>query len=158
MDKKENQPAVEVRMLIRKPVAEVFNALVDPGITTNFWFTRSSGKLEAGKPVTWHWDMYGVSADVNVREVTPNKKISIEWNEPATTVDFLFTAVKEDATYVIIKNYGFHQSGDELVYAIRDNTGGFTTLLDGMKAYLEHGLRLNLVGDKYPKELGEHGQ
>jgi len=33
-------------MLIRRPVAEVFEAFIDPDITTQFWFTRSSGRLE----------------------------------------------------------------------------------------------------------------
>ena len=33
-------------MLIRKPVAEVFEAFVDPDITAKFWFTKGSGRLE----------------------------------------------------------------------------------------------------------------
>jgi uncharacterized protein YndB with AHSA1/START domain len=38
-------------MLIRKPVADVFEAFVNPDITTKFWFTKSSGRLDAGKQV-----------------------------------------------------------------------------------------------------------
>ena len=34
----------KAEMLIRKPVAEVFEAFVDPAITTQFWFTKSSGR------------------------------------------------------------------------------------------------------------------
>jgi hypothetical protein len=34
--------------------------------------------------------------------------------------------------------------------AININTGGFTTVLDGLKAYLEYGIELNLVKDKFP--------
>ncbi len=30
-------------MLIRKPVAEVFEAFVNPDITSKFWFTKGSG-------------------------------------------------------------------------------------------------------------------
>jgi catechol 2,3-dioxygenase-like lactoylglutathione lyase family enzyme len=33
-------------MLIRKPAAEVFEAFVDPDVTTHFWFTKGSGRLE----------------------------------------------------------------------------------------------------------------
>jgi uncharacterized protein YndB with AHSA1/START domain len=44
-------------MLIRKPVAEVFEAFVNPDITTKFWFIKSSGRLEAGKQVQWEWEM-----------------------------------------------------------------------------------------------------
>lgn len=149
---------VETQMLIRRPASVVFNAIVDPAITTNFWFTKSSGKLEAGKNVTWHWEMYGVSTDVSVKELIPNQKISIEWGDPPTSVDFELTELSHDSTYVIIKNYGFKLKGDDLISAIKDGTGGFTTVLDGMKAYLEHGIRLNLIADKFPKELADHGQ
>ncbi len=35
------EPVVKAEMLIRKPVTEVFEAFIDPTITTNFWFTKS---------------------------------------------------------------------------------------------------------------------
>src|SRR5947199_10643616 len=38
-------PVASTGMLIRKPVAEVFAAFVDPAITSKFWFTKASGKL-----------------------------------------------------------------------------------------------------------------
>lgn len=44
-------PVVKVQMLIRKPVAQVFEALVDPAITSRFWFSKGSGRLEAGNRV-----------------------------------------------------------------------------------------------------------
>jgi uncharacterized protein YndB with AHSA1/START domain len=142
-------PTVEVQMLVRKPVAEVLNAFIDPAITTHFWFTKSSGKLETGKTITWAWEMYNFSTKVFVKEIIPNEKITIEWNEPVTTVEFHFNAVTADTTYVIIKNYGFNCTGEELITKIKDNTGGFTTVIDGLKAWLEHGINLNLIADKF---------
>lgn len=146
-------PVVECQMMIRRPQHEVFQAFVDPEITTRFWFTKSSGMLETGKSVTWEWEMYGVKSTVLVKEIVPHERITIEWNTPPTIVDFEFSEVGEGKTYVIIKNYGFHQSGDELIEAVKDNTGGFTTVLDGLKAYLEHGLELNLIADKFPGQM-----
>lgn len=151
-------PTVETQMLIRKPAATVFQAFIDPKITTNFWFTKSSGQLEVGKTITWTWEMYGVSTNVLVKDIIPNKKISTEWGDPAMTVDYEFTSLTDDTTYVVIKNYGFKETGAELIQAIKDSTGGFTTVLDGLKAYLEHNIRLNLIGDKFPKEVSNHGQ
>lgn len=49
------------------------------------------------------------------------------------------------------KNYGFNLVGDDLIRAVKENTGGFTTVLDGLKAYLEFDLKLNLIADKFPK-------
>ncbi len=144
-------PTVEAQMLVRKPVARVFQAFIDPTITTNFWFTKSSGNLEVEKIVTWEWEMYGVATSVLTKEIIPNKLISTEWGAPATTVDYEFTALTDDTTYVVIKNYGFRETGDDLIQTVKDNTGGFTTVLDGLKAYLEHNIRLNLIADKFPK-------
>lgn len=144
-------PMVECQMMIRKPISEVFQAFIDPKITTKFWFTKSSGKLEKGNIITWQWEMYKVSTQVVVKDIIENEKISTEWGEPATAVDYEFTALSNDTTYVVIRNYGFDQTGNELIRAINDNTGGFTTVLDGLKAYLEFGIELNLVRDKFPQ-------
>lgn len=146
-----NQSAyVTAQMLIRKPAAMVYEAFVDPAITRNFWFTKGSGKLEAGKTVTWEWEMYGVSIRVAVKEMIPAQRILVEWGDPATTVDFTFEAMSDDTTYVVIQNSGFTQTGDALLRQVNDSTGGFTTVVDGLKAYLEHGINLNLIADKFP--------
>jgi len=147
----ETMPIVETQMMIRKPVSIVFQAFIDPAITTNFWFTKSSGQLEVGKSIRWDWEMYNVSTNVFVKEIIPNQKILTDWGEPATTVDYEFTALTDETTYVVIKNYGFIERGDELLQIIKDSTGGFTTVLDGLKAWLEHDIKLNLVADKFPQ-------
>jgi hypothetical protein len=102
--------------------------------------------------------MYGVSTNVFIKDIILNKKISTEWGDPATIVNYEFTALTDDTTYVVIKNYGYNLTGNDLIQAIKDNTGGFTTVLDGLKAYLEHNIKLNLIADKYPKELSHHGE
>lgn len=143
---------VETQMLIRRPASVVYQAFVDPAITKNFWFTNSSGKLEVGKTIRWEWEMYNASTQVVVKELVENKRIVIEWGEPATTVEFEFKALTPDRTYVVIKNYGFNLSDEKLIEAVKDNTGGFTTVLDGLKAYLEHNIRLNLIADKFSSQ------
>jgi uncharacterized protein YndB with AHSA1/START domain len=149
-------PRAEAQMLIRKPAAIVFEAFIDPELTKNFWFTKGSDKLAAGKTITWEWEMYNVSTSVFVKEILPDKKISIDWGEPKTAVDFHFEELSDGSTYVIITNYGFDKQGDELLAVINDSTGGFTTVLDGLKAFLEHNINLNLIADKFPKGLTAH--
>src|SRR5215218_413168 len=151
-------PVVKTGMLIRKPVADVFEAFVNPDITTQFWFTKGSGRLEAGQQVQWEWEMYGISIPVTVKAMEPHKRILIEWpgqGGPAT-VEWLFTSLEDGSTFVRITNSGLAGDGDELVKQATDSTQGFTLVLAGLKALLEHGVRLNLVADRYPKGIEEH--
>jgi uncharacterized protein YndB with AHSA1/START domain len=146
-----NACCAEAQMMIRKPAENVFQALIDPSITRNFWFTKASGRLEPDKEILWEWEMYHVSATVTVREIIPNKKIVFDWGEPPRRVEFTFTSLNNDCTYVQVAECGFDKTGDELLNEVKQSTGGFTTVLDGLKAYLEFGINLNLVADKLPK-------
>jgi uncharacterized protein YndB with AHSA1/START domain len=149
-------PVMSTGMLVRRPVAEVFEALIDPAITTKFWFTRSTGRLETGKHVQWFWDMYDVSADVTVKAVDPGRRIVIEWpgDSGPTTVEWRFGA-RDDGTFVSVTESGFSGDGDSLVKQVTNSTQGFSLMLAGLKAYLEHHVQLNLVADRYPQGI-EH--
>jgi uncharacterized protein YndB with AHSA1/START domain len=151
-------PTTKTGMLIRKPVGEVFDAFVNPAVTTKFWFTKSSGRLEAGKQVQWEWEMYGISIPVTAKIVEPHKRIVIEWPgyKSPTTVEWTFAPYKDGATFVSITEAGFTGAGDELVKQVTDSTGGFTLALAGLKALLEHNVQLNLVADRFPQGIEEH--
>ena len=151
-------PVMKTGILIRRPVAEVFEAFVNPEITTQFWFTRSSGKLAPGAQVEWAWEMYDVSAVVTVQAIELNRRIVIEWPgySGLTSVEWLFTPNTDDTTFVSITETGFSGDGDALVQQVTASTQGFTLVLAGLKALLEHNIRLNLVADRYPKGLEDH--
>ena len=71
-------PVAKAEMLIRKPVADVFEAFVSPAITSKFWFTKCSGRLEPSKQIRWDWGMYGSFAQVSVKTIEQNKRILVE--------------------------------------------------------------------------------
>ena len=150
----------ESQMLIRKNPEKVFNAWIDPEITSNFWFTKGSGKLKLNEEIICTWEMYNFSAKVIATEITPFKRIEFDWfaYEKPTKVSIDFKELNSTSTFVSIVHSGFDKSGDELVELIKDSTGGFTLLLAGLKCYLEHGINLNLTADKFPKELTNHEQ
>jgi uncharacterized protein YndB with AHSA1/START domain len=139
----------KAEMLIRRPAPEVFEAFVDPAITTKFWFTRSSGRLAPGERVRWDWEMYNAHADVTVKEIEPNKRILVEWDGYGTTlVEWVFIPRPDDTTHVIITNSGF--DGEDAVANALDSTGGFNLVLAGLKALLEYNVQLNIVADVHP--------
>jgi uncharacterized protein YndB with AHSA1/START domain len=144
----QQEPIARTHMLIRRPVDVVFEAFIDPAITSKFWFTRGSGRLTPGASVTWHWDMYGFTANVKVRAAEPNRRILVEW---PTAVEWVFEPRGDDATFVTITASDFAGTDDEKVALAIDQMGGFSFVLAGCKAFLEHGVMLNLVADHSPE-------
>ena len=100
--------------------------------------------------------MYNISTTVIAKEILRDQKIVFEWDNTTKTVEIHFKELDDDSTFVTITESGFAQKGDELIAAIKDSTGGFTTVLDGLKAFMEHRINLNLIADKFPKEVSVH--
>ncbi|MGE8380456.1 MAG: SRPBCC family protein, partial [Sphingobacterium sp.] len=142
----------KAEMFIRKDVAEVFQAMVDPAITTKIWFTKSSGKLEKGKNIEWEWKMYNHKVNVEVLEIIENQKIIFNWGnyDRPSIVEWEFRAI-EGGTFVSVTNEIEHDTPEKLIAEVRDSTEGFTLVLANLKAYLEFNILLNLVGDRFPE-------
>jgi uncharacterized protein YndB with AHSA1/START domain len=151
----QNTIQAKTAMLIRKPVAEVFEAFINPEITTQFWFTKSSGKLEVGKQIVWEWEMYNASSQVDVKVIEVNKRILIEWSGygTPTTVEWIFTPLADNTTFVSITNNGFSGDQQKVAEQAISSTEGFTLVLIGLKALLEHNIHLNLILDRFPKGI-----
>lgn len=153
--KRPSPPLVKTAMLIRRPVAAVFEAFANPDITSNFWFTKGSGRLEVGNQVQWDWEMYGFSVPVTTKAVEPNRRIVVEWRGygKPTTIEWVFAPHDSDSTFVTIMERGFKGSDDEIGEQVKNSTEGFSMVLAGLKAFLEHNIRLNLVADRFPKGI-----
>jgi uncharacterized protein YndB with AHSA1/START domain len=148
-------PIAKAEMLIRRPFEKVFEAFIDPSITSKFWFTKGSRRLEEGKQVQWDWEMYGTSTKVDVKKIEPNKRILIEWDgySGRTSVEWLFNARSDNETFVTVSEFGWTGNGDELVKYALNSTGGFTFMISGLKAFLEHNIILNLTADHAPDKI-----
>lgn len=145
--------ATHVALMIRRPAADCYEAFVDPAITSQFWFTHGSGRLDAGNTVTWTWAMYGVESRVLVKELSPPGKVVVEWDhgtDDATTVTWTFTDRGDGTTMIQIDQTGFSGTPDEQLTKLADTTSGFSFVLVAAKAWLEHGLRLRVVEDVRP--------
>ncbi len=116
-------PKARTEMLVRKPAAEVFEAIVNPDITTQFWFTKGTARLEAGKKVRWDWEMYDISVEVTPKVVEPNEHVVIEWPgySGPTTVTWELMAQDDDTTFVRIIEEGFTGDADDLVRYVVDS-------------------------------------
>jgi uncharacterized protein YndB with AHSA1/START domain len=70
-------------------------------------------------------------------------------------VEWTFAPQADGTTFVNVTEAGFSGDGDELVKQVTASTQGFTLMLAGLKALLEHNVRLNLTADRYPKGIEE---
>lgn len=96
--------------------------------------------------------MYGASAQVDVKAVEENKRILISWDD-GDELEWIFKSRCANETEVFISNRGFSGSDEEIVQKTLDSVGGFTTVLCGLKVYLEQGIRPKLIADKYPDAI-----
>ena len=96
--------------------------------------------------------MHGASADVKVTAHEPPQRLAIEWESKqgsTNTVEWAFTQ-RPDGTLVSIRETGYNPDDPEVAAQVAESTSGFSLVLAGLKAYLEHGIQLNLVADRWP--------
>jgi uncharacterized protein YndB with AHSA1/START domain len=140
---------------IGKPVAEVFDAVVNPAKLSGYFTTLggASAPLVAGTTVTW-WGQVPVEVD----EVVPEKRIVLRWDgsgpkEKApykTRIEMGFEPLDDGGTFVTIAESGWREdeAGRKASYG---NCEGWSQMLSCMKAYVEYGI--NLREGFYPSEM-----
>ena len=142
----QKQVSGKVGVLIRKPVSQVFSAIVDPVSITKFWLSKSSGPLKLGQTVRWHFMVPGSVVDTTVTALEADKFIEIAWSD-GTAVRFTF-APHSLGTHVEVENWRFAGSEKEIVNAALEATQGFTIVLCDLKTFLESGQQMHLSRDK----------
>jgi uncharacterized protein YndB with AHSA1/START domain len=140
---------------IAKPVADVFDAVVNPTKLSGYFTTikGASAPLVAGTTVTWWGDI-----PVEVDEVVPQRRIVLRWDgagpdaKPSyrTRIEMNFESLEDGATFVTIAEEGWRddEAGRKRSYL---NCEGWSQMLACMKAYLEYGI--NLREGYYRSEL-----
>jgi uncharacterized protein YndB with AHSA1/START domain len=144
---------------IAKPVAEVFEAIVDPATLSRYFTTGGAkGRLETGATVYWDFHDFPGAFPVKVVEVETNRKIVLRWaaDEGAptdgdaavtasagydTTVTMIFEPLDDGRTLVSISEEGWREM-DTGLKASYGNCQGWSQALCALKAYLEYGINL----------------
>jgi uncharacterized protein YndB with AHSA1/START domain len=131
---------------VAKPVAEVFEAVVNPDQLSHYFTTGGAqGRLESGATVTWDFHDFPGAFPVKVVEVVPNEKIVLNWEAADssdgsydTTVTMAFEALEDGRTLVRITEEGWRETAAGLK-ASYGNCEGWTGMLIALKIWLEHG-------------------
>ncbi len=125
---------------IQKPIAEVFEGIVDPTKMTKYFISESSGRLETGKEVLWKFPEFADRYPVRDIKIETNRSVSFVWDE-GTTVTIALEAFSDKSTVVKVTTSGKEYNEANLKWVI-GNTEGWANFLACMKAYLEYGIQL----------------
>jgi uncharacterized protein YndB with AHSA1/START domain len=131
----------EVEMLIRRPVAVVFDAFVRPEAITKFWLESTSGPLAPGAQVQWCFMVPGATETVTVTAFREQQHLAFDWSG-GISVAIDFAPWDDGATRLAVKASGF--TDEQVVNAAE----GFAIVLCDLKTLLETGRSANLVKDK----------
>jgi uncharacterized protein YndB with AHSA1/START domain len=132
-------------MLIRRPVAEVFEAFVDPEKITKFWLESTTGPLAKGALVSWRFMVPGATETVRVTAFEVPQRIAFDWSD-GVSVRMNFEEHDKRATRIAVEVTGFRNQN--AVEEIMNATEGFSIVLCDLKTLLETGRSANLVKDK----------
>lgn len=140
-----------VQTKILRPVADVFDAIVSSDKLCNYFTDRTSGDLEEGAEVHWHWAHHDPELPVVVDEIVANKLIRLtldskKWEKTRdeaydVAVIFEFEPLGEDSTMLSISEQGWKTDADGLKGS-HDNCGGWSHMAMCLKAWIEHGIDL----------------
>jgi len=132
---------VDTKLKIAKPVSEVFEALVNPTLMANYWFSSGSGRLEQGKTITWRYEEYNAEVELTVVEIQENKNIVFKWGAPGDEhlVTITLNELDHTTTVIEVNEKGWNENDVDLISNLLGNKEGWVYMLTCLKAYLENG-------------------
>lgn len=134
---------IKVALQIQKPVNTVFEAIVDPEKTSNYFISESSGRMIEGKQVRWKFPEFEDDFPVSVGKISQDSYISFYWEIDGEDllVEMTLTPQEKDETVVTITEKS-RDIDDAGLKWLMSNTAGWANFLACLKAYLEYGINL----------------
>jgi len=134
---------IKTAIQIQKPLARVFEAIVNPEKMKQYFISESTGWLEEGKEVKWKWAEFPeVESVVNNIKIEKNRTVSFDWDTDTTVTISLKEQADKSVVVRIIE--GEKELDENNLKWYGGNTEGWANFLACLKAYLEHGINLRI--------------
>lgn len=134
---------------IARPIAEVYEAVADPGQLSRYFTTGGArGRLEPGREVTWDFADFPGAFPVEVVDADPPNRIVIRWDGEAavaggrTTTTFEFEPIDGGARTLVTITESAWQATPTGAKNAFGNCEGWTGMLAALKVWVEHGVNL----------------
>ncbi|MFL9838820.1 SRPBCC domain-containing protein [Flavobacterium sp. ST-75] len=140
---KPTQLEIQCSMQILKPVHKVFEAIVNPEQMTNYFISKSSGRMEEGKKLIWNFPEIKADVPVKVDKVIKDEYISYYWENGESTqlVEMSLKPYKDGTTIVTVTEKGM-ENNEAGIKWLKGNTEGWANFLACLKAWMEYGVHL----------------
>ncbi len=138
------EPTFSVSTRINKPIAEVFDAVINPTKIVGYFCDKADAPLVEGQTVHWTWSAKPVTHPVKVKQIIPNSKVVIEWPSASggtTIAEMTFSSLEAGRTMVKVSESGWPTTEDGVKASYR-NCEGWQHMISCMKCYLQHGIDL----------------
>lgn len=134
---------IKTALQILRPAHNVFEAIVDPVKMSNYFISKSSGRMEEGREVIWKFPEFDFEFPVRVGKIEKDKYISYRWDYENTelSVEITLTPRGPDAVLVTITEKGMNNDAEGIKW-LKGNTEGWANFLACLKAWLEYGINL----------------
>jgi uncharacterized protein YndB with AHSA1/START domain len=138
---------IKVMLQISKPIADVYEAIVDPVKMSNYFISQSNGRMEEGKSLIWRFPEFDIEIPVHVVKVVQNTYISYFWtnDNEDTLVEMNLVPVQDSSTLLTITEKSKNNDEAGLIW-LKQNTEGWANFLACLKAWLEYGINLRKGG------------
>ena len=95
---------IKTALQIQKPAAEVFEAIADPAKMTNYFISKSTGRIEGGKNLVWNFPEFNMDVLVRVNKVELDKYISFYWDsgDKQLLVEMNLASGEDNSTLVTV--------------------------------------------------------
>lgn len=135
---------IKTSIHVLKPVREVFEAIVNPEKMSNYFISKSSGRMEEGKTLMWKFPEMDMEFPVEAGKIEKDKYISFHWDDidgNKLLVEISLTEKDPNTTVVMVTEKS--RDNDEAgIKWLKSNTEGWANFLACLKAYLEYGINL----------------
>jgi uncharacterized protein YndB with AHSA1/START domain len=135
---------IKVGLVMQRPVNMVFEAIADPAKMSNYFISKSSGRMEEGKKLIWQVPEMDMEFPVRVGRIEKDKYLSYTWKDPGgteTLVEMTLVPKENSSTFVVVTEKSRTNDEDGIKW-LKGNTEGWANFLACLKAWLEYGINL----------------
>ena len=133
---------IKVGIQILKPASEVFEAIVAPEKMANYFIEKGSGRMEAGKTLTWKFPEFEELSEIEVIKAEKDKNVSFYWEIDGKKMLVEMHLEQRDSATVVRITEKDMENNEAGIKWLKGNTEGWANFLACLKAYLEYGINL----------------